>query len=330
MRQFGCDQPIPAACDTHLDLHQLQLRGNDHTYWATGHATRLEMVSGYHASLIGNTARRDTQTFRYQLAGVDRRMMTSILQEVDDMTIGVLEGPSSSMTQYASVMRKVKTIIRRCMVSICVTLGCTPSQHDIQQTFIVQPSCRRPRKPVTKHCARRVKMGARRLPGGGARGGHAPAPPHLGERGQADPRHGGERGGGSGRRGCGDPGSYILPDPFDTPKLDAPTFSLGLIPFALSYPSRAGTSYVPPNPFNNSYTNYVQPPPSAIGLSFDAPLLPSTTSSSVPHMPISRASSSVSHEHGDDPSNDVTPAQQLGFGHRIRSKTTKFTPSDYR
>ncbi|KAI5673582.1 hypothetical protein M9H77_13946 [Catharanthus roseus] len=49
-------------------------------------------------------------------------MMTSMLQEVDDM---------------ASV--KVQTIIRRCMLSIAGTLGYTSSQHDIQQTFPVQP-----------------------------------------------------------------------------------------------------------------------------------------------------------------------------------------------
>ncbi|KAI5677725.1 hypothetical protein M9H77_08675 [Catharanthus roseus] len=43
---------------------------------------------------------------------------TSMLQEIDDMTTRVLEGPPSSPTQYASVMRKVQTIICRCMVSI--------------------------------------------------------------------------------------------------------------------------------------------------------------------------------------------------------------------
>ncbi|KAI5676304.1 hypothetical protein M9H77_07254 [Catharanthus roseus] len=53
---------------------------------------------------------------------------TSMFQEVDDM---------------ASL--KVQTIIQRCMISIGGTLGCTPSQHDIQQTFPVQPRIAVPR-----------------------------------------------------------------------------------------------------------------------------------------------------------------------------------------
>ncbi|KAI5683440.1 hypothetical protein M9H77_04668 [Catharanthus roseus] len=95
---------------------------------------------------------------------------------------GVLEGPPSSPTQYASLSKKVQTIICRCMVSIGSTLGRTPSQHDIQQTFLVHPSRRRPREP-----------GIRRLSGGGACRGRAPAPPHSGGRGHADPGHGGKR-----------------------------------------------------------------------------------------------------------------------------------------
>ncbi|KAI5653635.1 hypothetical protein M9H77_30822 [Catharanthus roseus] len=66
----------------------------------------------------------------------------------------------------ASFAKKVQTIIRRCMVSIGGTLGCTPSQHDFQQTFPVQPSRRHPREPVPDRGARGVKRGARRLPGG--------------------------------------------------------------------------------------------------------------------------------------------------------------------
>ncbi|KAI5681529.1 hypothetical protein M9H77_02757 [Catharanthus roseus] len=80
---------------------------------------------------IGNPARCDTRTSGYQPVGVDRQMMTCMLQEVDDMTTWVLEGPPSSLTQYTSVMRKVQTIICRCMVSIGSTLDVTSSQHDI-------------------------------------------------------------------------------------------------------------------------------------------------------------------------------------------------------
>ncbi|KAI5683429.1 hypothetical protein M9H77_04657 [Catharanthus roseus] len=112
--------------------------------------------------------------------------------------------------------------------------------------------------------------------------------------------------------------------------------------FAPSHLSRARTSYVPPDLFNSLNTDYIQPLPStggmpyappplsAVGLSFDAPLPSGTAGSSVPHIPISCASSSDSNEYGDDPSDDFTPTQQLGFGHRVRIKTTRFTPSDYR
>ncbi|KAI5672714.1 hypothetical protein M9H77_13078 [Catharanthus roseus] len=143
-----------------------------------------------------------------------------MLQDVDDITTWVLEGPPLSLTQYFSVMRKVQTII-------CL---------------------------------------------------------------------------------------YVSPDPFDSPDLDAQTFSLGLTPFVPSYPSRAGTSYLPPS---TGATSYAPPPPSEVGLSFDAPPPLSTACSAIPHMSISRASSSDSDEYGDNPSDDVTQAQQFGFGHRM-------------
>ncbi|KAI5683404.1 hypothetical protein M9H77_04632 [Catharanthus roseus] len=88
---------------------------------------------------IGNPANRDTRAHGYQPASVDRRMM-----EVDDMASVAIREPPSSPSQMAAVMKKVQTIIRRCMVSIGDTLGCTPSQHDIQATFPVQPLHRRP------------------------------------------------------------------------------------------------------------------------------------------------------------------------------------------
>ncbi|KAI5659387.1 hypothetical protein M9H77_28180 [Catharanthus roseus] len=54
-------------------------------------------------------------------------------------------------------MKKVQTIIRQCMVSIGGTLGRTPSQHDIQATFLVQPSRCHPREHVPDRGARGVK-----------------------------------------------------------------------------------------------------------------------------------------------------------------------------
>ncbi|KAI5657755.1 hypothetical protein M9H77_26548 [Catharanthus roseus] len=106
-------------------------------------------------------------------------LTTSMLQELDDM---------------ASV-----TIIRRCMVSLGGTLGCTPSQHDIQQTFPLQPSRRRPREHVPDQGARGVKKGTCRQPGRGASGGHPPIPPFLDRHEHVDPGHTEvERGEGSG------------------------------------------------------------------------------------------------------------------------------------
>ncbi|KAI5662496.1 hypothetical protein M9H77_21819 [Catharanthus roseus] len=146
------------------------------------------------------------------------------------------------------------------MVSIGGTLGCTPSQHDIQQTFLVQPSHRRPREPVLDWGARGVKRGIHGFPGGGARGGRAPAPPDMGRGGHAYLGCG-ERGEGSGGRGRGDLGSSNPVDPFNNPDLDMPSFSLD--------------------------------------------------------------------KHDDDRTDMVTPAQQLGFGHRVGKKTTRFTPSNW-
>ncbi|KAI5676759.1 hypothetical protein M9H77_07709 [Catharanthus roseus] len=116
----------------------------------------------------------------------------------------------------------------------------------------------------------------------------------------------GRRGGGSSKWERANPRSYVPYDPFDSPGGDAPTFTLVLRPDALSRPSGASTSYVPHDPF-------------------DSPI----PSLSVPHVPISRLSSSDLEEHGDKPVDDVTPTQRLRFGPRVRSKTTRFTPSDY-
>ncbi|KAI5648603.1 hypothetical protein M9H77_34608 [Catharanthus roseus] len=63
-------------------------------------------------------------------------------------------------------------------------------------------------------------------------------------------------------------------------------------------------------------------PPGTMTSSFQAPPPPGTMGSSTPHMPISYASSSDSDEHDDKRTDDVTPAQQLGFGHRVGKKTT--------
>ncbi|KAI5669470.1 hypothetical protein M9H77_19323 [Catharanthus roseus] len=185
---------VPNACDAHLDQHRIQLRRNDHTYWETQHASHIEAwyqwrlrvrddpvvaaevlsypsdeyirwYRGITRVYIGNLANRDSRSYGYQPAGVDRRMMTSMLQEVDDMTSVVIQQPTTYPSQMAMQG------LSRC------TLGCTPSKHDIQHTFPVQPSHRRPREHVPDRGARGVKRGARRLPGCGAGGGRPPIPP---------------------------------------------------------------------------------------------------------------------------------------------------------
>ncbi|KAI5662195.1 hypothetical protein M9H77_21518 [Catharanthus roseus] len=177
------------------------------------------------------------------------------------------------------------------MVSIGGILGCTPSQHDIQQMFHVQPSRRRPREHVLELVARGVKRGAHRQPGHGAGGRHPPVPPFPHRHEHVDPGHVEvERGEGSG-------GGQPTVDPFDSPNLDIPSFSLSLTPASQSLLSGFGTSQMPPPP----------------------------AGSSTPHQPISQASSSDEKERADD----MDGVQHYGFGHRVGKKTTRFTASDW-
>ncbi|KAI5680873.1 hypothetical protein M9H77_02100 [Catharanthus roseus] len=271
MCQFARAQMVPDACDTHLDLHRIQLRGNDHTYWGTQHASHIEAwyqwrlrvrdgpavvaevlsypndeyIRWYRSITwvyIGNPANRDTRSHGYQPAGVDRRMMTSMLQEVDDMASLVIQQPLADLSQMAMFAKKVQTIIRRCMVSIGGTLGCTPSQHDIQQTFSVQPSRHRSQEHVQDRGARRVKRGTRRKPSRGAGGGRPPVPPVPHRHEYFDHGHV------EVERGEGYGGGQPTVGPFDSPSVDIASFSLGLTPASLSLPSGSGTSQTPPLP----------------------------------------------------------------------------------
>ncbi|KAI5647935.1 hypothetical protein M9H77_33940 [Catharanthus roseus] len=89
------------------------------------------------------------------------------------------------------------------------------------------------------------------------------------------------------------------------PELDFPTFSLGLMPPAQSYPGRLGTSYAPSPPDIVGSSFQVPPPPSTVGSLFQPLPLPGKTGSSTPHMPISYASSSDSDEHNDERTYDA-------------------------
>ncbi|KAI5665920.1 hypothetical protein M9H77_15773 [Catharanthus roseus] len=102
----------------------------------------------------------------------------------------------------------------------------------------------------------------------------------VGGRGHTNPRHGGEGGGGSGKRGRGDQEFDVPGDPFDSPDLDALSFSLYLTPFTQSHPSGSSKSYVsPPSTGGRSYAPL---PLGTVGCSFEAPLHPGTAASSVP------------------------------------------------
>ncbi|KAI5673812.1 hypothetical protein M9H77_14176 [Catharanthus roseus] len=176
---------VPEACDTRLDLHRIQLRGNDHTYWGIQHASHLdawyqwrihirdgpavaaealsypgdEYIRWYRGITwvyISNPINRDARSHRYQPASVDRRMM-----EVDDMASVVIQEPHSSPSQM----------------------------HDIQQTFPVQPSRRHPLEHVPDRGAHGVKKGARRHPGHGAGDGRPPVPPAPERHKHVDPGH---------------------------------------------------------------------------------------------------------------------------------------------
>ncbi|KAI5652290.1 hypothetical protein M9H77_29477 [Catharanthus roseus] len=327
-------QHIPDVCDTRLNLHRIQLRRNDHTYWETQHSSHVEAWYQWRLSVrdgpalaveilsypndeyirwyrgitrvyIRNPTNCDTRSVGYQLAGVDRRMM-----EVDDMASVVIQEQPSSPSQTAVFAKKVQTIIRRCMVFIGGTLGCTPSQHNIQQTFPVQPSHRRPREHVLDWGACGVKRGARKQLGCGAGGRRPPIPHFQGRQGYVEV----ERGEGSG-----------VVDPFDCLNLDIPSFSFGLTPPSQSLLGGSGTLQMPLPP-GLGLAPFHSPHPTSFGFfGFRAPLPPGTAGSSTPHHPISQASSSNEEEW----TNDTNVVQHLGFRHRVGKKTTRFTPSDW-
>ncbi|KAI5661598.1 hypothetical protein M9H77_20921 [Catharanthus roseus] len=144
MRQFARAQYIPDACDTRLDLHRIQLRGV--TTVTGGHSMLAIWYWGITGVYIDNPANYNTRSHGYQPAGVDKWMMTSMLQEVDDMASVLIQEPPSSPSQMVVFAKKVQTIIS-------------------------ELSNRRPREHVPDRGARGVKRGAHRQPGRGVGGG---------------------------------------------------------------------------------------------------------------------------------------------------------------
>ncbi|KAI5681445.1 hypothetical protein M9H77_02673 [Catharanthus roseus] len=183
--QFARAQMVPEACDTRLDLHQIQLKGNDHTYWGTkdGPAVVAEALSY----------------------------------------------PSDEYIRWNHLH-----LLHRWP---CLRRKCRRLSGGVWSPSV--PSCRRPRKHVQDRGVRGVKRGARRHPGRGVGGGRPPVPPAPERHEHVDPGHveveRGERSG-SGRPPV---------DPFDSPNLDMPSFSLGLTPADQSLPSGSGTLQTP-------------------------------------------------------------------------------------
>ncbi|KAI5678762.1 hypothetical protein M9H77_09712 [Catharanthus roseus] len=270
MRQFAQAQMVLDLVDTHLDLHRIQLRGNDNTSWVTPHAIHVDVWNQWRVRVrdgpaveyvealsypsdeyirwyrgitrvyIGNTANRDTHAHGYQPVGVDRWMMA---------------------------------------------------------TFPVQSSRRRPREYVPDRGTRRVKRGARRYTGREAGAGRPPVPPAPQRQEYVDPHPAVvERGEGSG-------GGQHYVDPFDSPHLDMPSSSLGLI-----------------SPYSG-FTAFQSPHPSVYGFGrFRAPPPPGTADASTPHQPISQASSS-DEEEGQD---------ALGRGHRGKHSRKKKSKKNFK
>ncbi|KAI5681616.1 hypothetical protein M9H77_02844 [Catharanthus roseus] len=151
MRQLARAQHIPDACDTRLDLHRIRLRGNDHTYWGTHHASHIEALDQWRLRVrdgpalaaevlsypsdeyirwyrgitlvyIGNPANLNTRSHRYRLVGVNRRMMIPLDNLVESSNVRLLDW-NDSMIDIQLGMRfidKVQAIsaVRKWSISV--------------------------------------------------------------------------------------------------------------------------------------------------------------------------------------------------------------------
>ncbi|KAI5674191.1 hypothetical protein M9H77_14555 [Catharanthus roseus] len=238
------------------------------------HTLYITWYRGITRVYISNPPNRDTYSHGYQPAGVDRQMM-----EMDDMASVAIWEPPSSPSQMATVMKKVQTIIWRTISSrrsLCSRRVAIPGSTYRTEVLVEL-------KGVLGDIL------------GMEQEEHLDPDPAMVERGE---------GSGSGQQ-------YV--DPFDSPNLDMPSFSLGLMSASQPHPSGSGTSQMPPAP-GLVFASFQSPHSIAYGFfSFRAPPPLSTVGSSTPHQPISQASSSDEKECQDDKDG----VQALGFGHRV-------------
>ncbi|KAI5664421.1 hypothetical protein M9H77_23744 [Catharanthus roseus] len=190
-------------------------------------------------------------------------MMTSMLQEVDDMTSVVIREPPSSPSQIVVVYG-----LHRRYFGMHSFAARYPT--DVPCVAIATPS----HEHVADRGARGVKRGAWRHPGRGAEGGRPPVPPAPERYEHVDPGHVVvERGEGS---GSGQP----TVDPFDSPNLDMLSFSLGLTPASQSLPSGSETQLSPAPGLG--FTSFQSPHSTSYGFSrFRAPSPPDTSASAI-------------------------------------------------
>ncbi|KAI5672097.1 hypothetical protein M9H77_12461 [Catharanthus roseus] len=283
-------QMVLDTVDTRLDLHWIQLRGNDNTSWVTQHAIHIDAWSQWRVRVRDGPA-----------AAVEALLYPSdeYIRWYKGITRVYIGNPANRDTRAHDGCGYEKSVDDHLAMHGLHrgTLGCTPSQHHIQATFPVQPSRRRPQEHVLDRGARGVKKGA----------GRPPVPPAPQRQEHVDPGPTVvERGEGSGR------GQQYV-DPFDSPHLDMASYSLGLMPDPQSLPSGSGMSQMPPAP-SLGFAAFQSPYSSAYGfLGVRAPPPPGIAGSSTPHQLISQASSS-DEEEGQD---------ALGRGHRVGKKPSR-------
>ncbi|KAI5682655.1 hypothetical protein M9H77_03883 [Catharanthus roseus] len=241
---------------------------------------------------------------------------TSMLQEVDDMASVVIQQPPTKLHRWPCSRRTCRRLFRGAWSLSAVLWAALHHSTISNRRSLYNHRVAVPGSIYRTGSARGVKMGARRWPGRGAGGRRPPVPPFPNRHEHVDPGHVEvERGEGS---GAGQP----IINPFDSPNLDIPSFSLGLTPTSQSFPSRFGTLQMPP-PFDLGFASFQSPQSTSFG--FRAPPPPGTAGLSTPHQPILQASSSDKEERMDD----MDGIHHYGFGHHVGKKTTRFTPSDW-